>query len=1262
MDPRHTLIGRLIGACLDNTLIVTLLAGLFLALGVANAPFDWDVGLPRDPVPVDAIPDTGENQQIVFTEWTGRSPQDIEDQVSYPLTVALLGVPGVKTIRSASYFGFSSIFVIFQEDVEFYWSRSRILEKLASLPPGTLPDGVSPALGPDATPLGQIFWYTLEGQDEEGHATGGWDLHELRSVQDWTVRYALQGVAGVAEVASIGGFVQEYQVDVDPDAMRARNVTIEQIERAVAQSNLDVGAGTIDMNGVEYLVRGVGFLKDVDDLARTAITASSERNPIYIEDVAHVGLGPAARRGALDKMGAETVGGVVVARYGANPLAVIDRVVERIEEISPGLPSKRLADGRVSKLAIVPFYDRTKLIHETLGTLSAAIFQQILITVIVVLVMVRHLRGSMLVSSLLPFSVLFSFVCMRRFGVDANIVALSGIAIAIGTMVDLGIVLTENTLQHMDDPDSTDSVRDRVHLAAAEVAPALLTAVATTVVSFLPVFFMDGPEGRLFKPLAFTKTFALIGAAISALTLLPVLATWLFARRSGRSDRPAPGAIAVLALGAVLLFVGPPWMGGFALAYAGLELLEARLPGAIRSRREWLQLALVVVGVAIALAADWVPLGGERSNFANLMFVAVSFGVLLGAFAAFKRAYPWLLATFLAHKLRFALLPTVTFLFGMTAWMGVDVTLGFVPDFARANPAWRALTRAFPGVGQEFMPALDEGSFLYMPTTMPHASIGEALDQLQTLDRLIASVPEVDTVVGKLGRAGSPLDTAPISMFEIVVNYRSEYLSDEQGRPLRFVHDGDSFTRDAAGDLIPDPSGRSYRVWRDKIQSSDDIWTEIVNAAQLPGVTSAPKLQPIAARTVMLQSGMRAPMGVKIKGPTLEALETAGLQIERLLKEVPEVNANAVIADRVVGKPYLEIVIDREAIARFGISVQGVQNIVEVAIGGRTITRTVEGRQRYPVRVRYMRELRDRPDSLGDVLITGIGGVQIPLRELAEIRYVRGPQVIKSEDTFLISYVVFDMKAGHSEVEVVRAADRHLRDAIDSGEFEVPAGVSFVFAGAFENQVRSQQRLMLILPLAMFVIFLLIYLQFKSVTTSLIVFSGVAIAFSGGFILIWLYGSPHFLDVSLFGVNLRDTLGISPVNLSVAVWVGFIALFGIATDDGVLMSSTLDRTFARERPNSVEQIRATVLVAGQRRIRPCLMTTATTLLALLPILTSSGRGADIMMPMAIPAFGGMLIALLTLFVVPVLYCSREEWLLERGSGLSAHASAADPPN
>jgi Cu(I)/Ag(I) efflux system membrane protein CusA/SilA len=1217
VDPRNSWSGRLIGFCLDNPLVVGLLTALALVWGVANAPFAWDLGpLPRDPVPVDAIPDIGENQQIVFTEWPGRSPQDVEDQITYPLTVALLGVPGVETIRSFSYFGFSSIFVIFAEDIDFYWSRSRILEKLASLPVGTVPGGVAPALGPDATGLGQIFWYTIEGRDEEGRPTGGWDLHELRSVQDWTVRYALQGVAGVSEVASVGGFVQEYQVDVDPDAMRARGVALRDVHRAVRDSNLDVGARTVEMNGIEYVVRGIGLLRSAQDLERTAVATSPERHPVYIGDIAHVGLGPALRRGALDKMGAEAVGGVVVARFGANPMEVIERVVQRIDEIAAGLPSKQLEDGRVSKLTIVPFYDRTRLIHETLGTLNTAIVQQVLITVVVLLVMIRHLRGSILVAGLLPLAVLTSFILMRRFGVDANIVALSGIAISIGTIVDVGIVLTENVLQPSAGPDAGESPKERVHRALSEVAPAVITAMSTTLVSFLPVFAMEGPEGRLFRPLAFTKTFALLAALVMALVVIPPLAYGLLMRRSESRHRPPILAWAVAAAGMALLFTGPPWAGVLALAYAGLELFPARLPAAVTERREGLQLAVVALGFAFALALDWLPLGGERSAVANVLSVLFGIGLLLGFFAFFQRSYPDLLAWCLANKRRFAAAPLAMLLLGIAAWRDL---------------------------GQEFMPALDEGSFLYMPTTMPHASIGEALDQLQTLDRRIASIPEVESAVGKLGRAESPLDPAPVSMFEIVINYHSEYRTDERGSRLHFAHDGGDFVRDEAGELVPDAGGRPYRQWREHIRSPGDIWAEIVRVAQVPGLTSAPKLQPIAARTVMLQSGMRAPLGVRIKGPDLETLDRVGLEIERLLKQVPEIEPSAVVADRVVGKPYLEIAIDREAIARYGVSVQDVQDVVEVAIGGRTLTTTVEGRERYAVRVRYQREFRDRIDTLGNVLIQGSGGVQIPLRELSEIRYVQGPMVIKSEDTFLVSYVIFDMKSGHSEVEVVRAADHHLRQAIENGEFQVPAGVSYVFAGSFENQVRSQQRLLLIVPLALSLILLLLYLRFRSLGTSLMVFGGVAIAFSGGFLLLWLYGVPWFLDLQLFGANLRDLLQMDPVNLSVAVWVGFIALFGIATDDGVVMATYLDQSFAKLQPSSVDEVRAATLAAGRRRIRPMLMTTATTLLALLPVLTSTGRGADIMVPMAIPAFGGMGVALLTLFVVPVLYCAREEW-------------------
>jgi len=505
-------------------------------------------------------------------------------------------------------------------------------------------------------------------------------------------------------------------------------------------------------------------------------------------------------------------------------------------------------------------------------------------------------------------------------------------------------------------------------------------------------------------------------------------------------------------------------------------------------------------------------------------------------------------------------------------------------------------------------------------------------------------IPEIESVVGKLGRAETPLDPAPISMIETVIAYKPEYRADASGRRQTFRYDEelDDFPRDEAGELIPDPSGRPFRQWRDHIRSPDDIWDEIVRAGRVPGTTSAPRLQPIAARIVMLQSGMRAPMGVKIKGPDLETIEQVGLQLEALLKRVPGVEPSTVIADRIVGKPYLEIVPDRKALARYGIPIRQFQDAVEIAIGGRQISAAVEGRERYPIRVRYQRELRDHPEALERILVAGSGGAQIPIAQLAEIRYVRGPQVIKSEDTFLVGYVVFDKQQGYAEVDVVEAAQAHLKRQLESGRLGLPRGVSYAFAGSYENQQRAARTLALVLPLALVAIFLILYFQFRSVSTTVLIFSGVFVAWSGGFLLIWLYGQPWFLDFGVFGVSMRTLFQIHPINLSVAVWVGFLALFGIATDDGVIQSTYLNQVFAECRPDTRKAIRNAVVEAAQRRVRPCLMTSATTILALLPVLTSTGRGSDVMVPMAIPTVGGMLVALLSIFVVPVLYSLVEE--------------------
>ncbi len=1214
------MIKQIIHFFLANKLVAFLLLLLFAGWGLTTAPIQimpswW----PQDPVAVDAIPNLGENQQIVFTRWPGRSPQDVEDQVTYPLTSALLGVPGVKSVRSNSMFGFSSIYLIFEEDVEFYWSRSRILEKLNALPPGTLPEEVQPSLGPDATALGQIYWYTLEGRDPDGHPTGGWDPQELRSVQDFYVKYGLATAAGVSEVASVGGYVREYQIDVNPDAMKRFGVSLPQVMQAVRNANLDVGAQTMEINLAEYFVRGLGYIEDLEDIEQTVVTTRNNV-PITIGDLAFVNEGPATRRGALDKSGAEAVGGVVVARYGANPMAVIDNVKDKIEEISPGLPAKTLEDGTRSQVTIVPFYDRTDLINETIGTLDEALRLEILITVIVVILMLMNLRSSLLVSGLLPAAVLMCFIAMRYFGVDANIVALSGIAIAIGTMVDMGIVLTESIVLRLEDPPEGESLFQSVLSASSEVASAVVTAVATTIISFLPVFTMEAAEGKLFRPLAFTKTFALLATIILAITILPPLAQLLFSVARGAKWRRYLTNGLLMGAGFVLLGFGLQIAGGLfalvGLAGVGTLFLEGRWSP---SRMLWFNRVKNGVFAAIVtflLARLWMPLGVAESVVVNALFVGALIAVLLLFFQGMIRFYEPILRWCLRFKWAFLILPVVLIVFGLRVWRNT---------------------------GEEFMPSLDEGAFLLMPTSMPHSGMQENMKNLRLLDMAVTSIPEVEQVVGKLGRAETALDPAPISMYENVILYKSEYKTDERGRRLRFkVNEYGNFMRDEAGELMPDKDGRYFRQWRDHIQTPDDIWDEIVKVTRLPGVTSAPKLQPIETRLVMLQTGMRAPMGIKVRGRDLAEIEAFGLALEPLLKDVEGVKDPAVFAERIIGKPYLEFDIDRGAIARHGLTIVDVQQHIQAAIGGMTMTQTVEGRERYAVRVRYPRELRNDPAVAKNILLPSSSGGQIPLGELVDITYSQGPQSIKSEDGFLVGYVLFDKEDGYAEVEVVEAAKRYLQEQIEAGVLEVPAGINYDFAGNYEQQQRASKRLAIVMPIALMLIFLILYFQFRSVAISLMVFSGVFVAFAGGFILIGWYSWEGFLDVTLLGTNLRDLFQVQPINLSVAVWVGFLALFGIATDDGVLVATFLKDSFQANEPQSIPEIRDAVVEGGLRRVRPAMMTTATTILALLPILTSTGRGADIMVPMAIPSFGGMLFQSITMFTVPVLFALWKE--------------------
>ena len=1212
---------------------------LVVVWGISTSPFNWHGGIiPRNPIPVDAIPDIGDNQQIVATEWMGRSPKDIQDQITYPLTTSLLGIPGVKSIRSSSMFGMSFIYIIFDDNIEFYWSRSRILEKLNSLPPGTLPEGVQPVLGPDATALGQIYWYTLEGRDPAtGKPTGGWNAEELRTIQDYYVKYSLSAAEGVSEVASAGGFVKEYQVELNPDAMRAFNVSVMDIMGAIKKSNLDIGAETMEINKVEYLIRGLGYIKDVSDLEKAVVTVH-DGVPVRISDVAFVNIGPGTRRGGLDKEGVEAVGGVVIARYGSNPLEVINNVKDKIKEMAPGLPQKTLPDGTVSKITVVPFYDRTGLIKETIGTLETSLSHEILICIIVIIVLVLNLRASVVIASMLPIAVLSTFIIMHYTGIAANIVALSGIAIAIGVMVDVGVVFVESIIRYMEMPENRGVRKGKamvnlIYKAVSEVSGAIATAMITTIVRFQPVFAMEAQEGKMFSPLAYTKTYALASAFVLGLILLPTLSYILFSVRiDSKRIRKVLNYI-LIAAGVLLsvLYSNIPALGLTAVGLNNLLTHRWKKPGI----SNYINIGIALVVATYFLAEEWLPMGPQKGIIVNLLFVTGCIAIILALLWLLVIYYERILRWCLNNRWKFMLLPIATILCGILIWKRI---------------------------GQEFMPSLNEGSFLLMPTSMPHTGIEQNLNYIEALDKRLAAIPEVETAIGKWGRVNSALDPAPAQMFENTINYRPEYILNEDGKRERFkvnrkgeyllrnggtYNPADGFRLIPADSLIPDRKGDYFRQWRPKIKNTDDIWQQIVNVTHLPGLTSAPKLQPIEARLVMLSTGMRAPMGLKIYGPDLETIEQSGKAIEQALKDVPSVIPSSVFYDRAVGAPYLEIKLNRDNMARYGVNVEDLQEILSAAVGGMILTKTVEGRERFPVRLRYARELRDNPEALSMLLVPTATGAQIPLKELADIEYARGAQMIQSENTFLVGYVIFDKKQGKAEVDVVKEATKVIEGKIQNGELKLTKGVSYKFAGNYEQQERATARLMIVVPLALLIVLLVLYFQFKTLTASLIHFSGVFVAFAGGFILLWLYGQDWFMNFSLAGANMRDLFQMHTINLSVAVWVGFIALFGVATDDGVLMGTYIHHVFLEKDPQTRHAIREAVVTAGLKRVRPAAMTTATTLIALLPVLTSTGKGADIMVPMAIPTFGGMLIQSMTMFVVPVFQCWWREGLLKK---------------
>lgn len=1034
------MISRLIDLSINNRALVLIMA-ILLALGGY-----WSY----KSMPLDAIPDLSDVQVIVFTEVPGQSPQVVEDQVTYPLTTAMLAVPHSKVVRGYSFFGLSFVYVIFEDGTDLYWARSRVLESLNYVS-GKLPQGITPTLGPDATGVGWVYEYALIDK------TGQHDLAQLRSLQDWYLRYPLQTVKGVAEVASIGGFVKQYQVEVDPNALQAYGIPLSKVKQAIIRSNNDVGGRLIEMAETEYMVRGLGYIQSVADLNSIPLAVNKNGTPVRLKDVAHVHIGPELRRGLVDLNGeGEVAGGIIIMRFGENAQATVNAVKQKLAELKRGLP-----DG----VEIVSVYDRGDLISRAVTTLNTALIQELIIVSILVGLFLLHLRSSLVIVISLPLGILIAFIIMRYQGLNANIMSLGGIAIAIGDMVDGAIVMVENAHKHLADArekqqrELTKEERwQAISQASKEVGPALFFSLLIITVSFIPIFTMEAQEGRLFSPLAFTKSYAMAAAAILTVTVVPVLMGY-FIRGHIIPEHKNPA-------NRLLHYLHTPSLN-LAMRFRGFSLIIALL----------------------FLASTYYPLSK---------------------------------------------------------------------------------------IGSEFMPPLDEGDILYMPTTFPGISITKAKELLQQTDKILKTFPEVESVFGKVGRAETATDAAPLSMLETTVRLKD----------------------------------KSH--WPNPSKSTQELMQEMDKAIQFPGLANAWTM-PIKTRIDMLSTGIKTPIGIKVSGPDLNVLQEITSHIEQAMKTLPE--TTSAFGDRAVGGYYLDFDINREAAARYGLTIGDVQDVIQSAIGGMNITETVEGLERYPVNLRYPRELRDNIASLNRVLIATPTGSQVPLKMVSTLNFRRGPPSIKSENARPNAWVYVDISS--SDIGgFVKKAKQVLADKIS-----IPAGYTLIWSGQFEYMQRAAARLQIVIPITLLIIFFLLYLTFGNITEPAIVMLTVPFGLIGG---VWIV---YFLDF----------------NLSVAVYVGFIALAGTAAETGVMVLNFIDIEIKKLRQQtqgllSADQIQQAVSAATALRVRPVAITAFSTMIGLIPIMLSSGTGADVTQRIAAPVLGGMLtVLLLSLLVFPVIY-------------------------
>ncbi|MHB8763556.1 MAG: efflux RND transporter permease subunit [Deferrisomatales bacterium] len=1167
------MIERIIEWSINNKFLV-ILATVFVIVGGTLA---------MTRTPLDAIPDLSDAQVIIYTEYAGQAPQVVEDQVTYPLTTAMLAVPFAKVVRGYSFFGFSFVYIIFEDGTDLYWARSRVLEYL-NFVAGRLPRGVTPSLGPDGTGVGWVYEYVLKD------TTGTHDLQQLRSLQDWYLRYELTAVPGVSEVASVGGFVKQYQVEVDPNQLVAYGLPIQKVRMAIQRSNNDVGGKLIEMGETEFMVRGLGYIRGVEDLENIAVGVDAQGTPILIKNIGHVQVGPELRRGILEWNGeGEVAGGVVVMRFGANALEVIRAVKAKLRELQKGLP-----EGVVIEAA----YDRSELIERAVHTLRGKLIEEMTVVALICVIFLLHFRSAFVAIFTLPVGILMAFLAMYALGINANIMSLGGIAIAIGVMVDASVVLVENAHKHLEKDKGRKPHLQIILDASKEVGPALFYSLLIITVSFLPVFALQEQSGRMFKPLAYTKTFAMAASSVLAITIIPVLMTFFV-----REETFSPETTRRRRFGTwVAAVAGPPLLvvlGGL----SGLALPNWSLTAA---------LAVSAFGAVCLIPQKMLP---EARNPISRFFI-------------------WLYLPFIRIVLK---------------WRKATV----LAAVAVVVISWYPFSR----LGSEFMPPLNEGDLLYMPTTLPGLSITKAREILQQTDKIIQSFPEVHHTLGKIGRADTATDPAPISMIETTIMLRPE-VEYEQIPVPRFFAAWPGWLKASLARVWPEvEQGKVLHEWRKKhVERFFSGWpgwlkaplawfwpeeryltieelTDDLNAAiQFPGLTNAWTM-PIKTRIDMLSTGIKTPVGIKLMGPDLQVLSDLGAQIEAVVQDIP--GTLSAYSERVTGGNYVDFQIDRHEIARHGLTTGDVQDVIMTAIGGMNVTYTVEGLERYPVNLRYGRELRDDLEGLRRVLVPTPTGAQVPLGQLAALSIHKGPPGIKSENARRTAWVYVDLK-GVDVGSYVENAKRVVEREVD-----LPAGYSIVWSGQYEYMQKARQTLNVIVPVTLVIIFLLLYLHFHSIAEAAIVMASLPFALVGG---VWLL---YLLDY----------------NISVAVTVGFIALAGLAAETGVVMLVYLDETFGRRRTHGLMKttgdLHAAIIEGAADRVRPKLMTVATTLIGLLPVMYGTETGSEVMKRIAGPMVGGLISStVLTLVIIPAVYDIWKRWELR---GTLTHGPRTDVP-